>query len=165
MLWAWIGSCSPQATVPGGTTALTLTGRGGDGAADRAGQGQRGGAQQEVVLAVGRAVGGQVVERPQLALGHAHVDQVQQVDRQQHGRVLGGHTSNTSVSVATAATSWSWSHSTERVDRPGEGLPNRALSPARRKCMCPVRTSRASPGSTGTPRPAVAASRSSPVMA
>ena len=46
------------------------------------------GGQQAVVLAVGGAVLGQLVEVPELALQHPHVPQVQEVDGQQHGRVL-----------------------------------------------------------------------------
>ena len=80
------------------------------------------GAEEEVVLAVGRAVGGQVVELPDLALGQAHVAEVDHVHRQQDRRVLAGQHSSTRVSVATPATSWSWSHSIVRRQA-GAGRP------------------------------------------
>ena len=56
--------------------------------ADRAGERQRRGDEQEVVLAVGRAVGGEVVEVPVLALREAHVAEVDHVHGHEHVRVL-----------------------------------------------------------------------------
>ena len=91
-------------------------------AADGAGERERSGTQQDVEPAVGGAVGRQLVERPQLALRHSHVDEVEHVHRQQTAGSSPSHTSKTSVSVATAATSWSWSHSTAVVAWPGRGV-------------------------------------------
>ena len=73
--------------------------------------------------AVGRAVGGEVVEVPVLALREAHVAQVDHVHRHEHASgPRTGYTSNVIVSVATSATSWSRIHSIDCVDRPGDGI-------------------------------------------
>ena len=89
--------------------------------AEPLGQRQRRGVEQEGVAAVGGAVLGQRVEHPVLALGQAHLHQVQQVHREVGVLVLAREDLEDSVSVATAATSWAWNHSAVSMVSPGEG--------------------------------------------
>ena len=110
--WAVTGRPAPPAEIPpreatrprtgpvlGGATARRrrrratggyLSATGLSGVPSPLGQRQRGGVEQEGVAAVGGAVLGQRVEHPVLALGQAHLHQVQQVDGEVGVLVLAG---------------------------------------------------------------------------
>ena len=123
-----------------------------DGRPGAAGDGLGGGGEQERVPTVGRAVGRQLLEVPVLALGHAHLDQVDRVHRERHRalevdvlerRVVGGDRRDVVVVEpvdALRATAPRWST---------RSPPDRRRGTATSR---PVRSSTTSPGSTVTPR-------------
>ena len=118
---------------------------------------------RNVDAAVGRAVGGQLLEVPVLALRHAHLDQVQRVHRQRDRRPRSRRTRTSGCRWRPRRRRGRGTTRRSASDGPALIAAYPIRSPARNSDIAPVRTSTTSPGSTETPAAAHAASKSAPV--